>query len=146
MLLQRLVNDDDTGFGYDYMGSAEYENGATKNGRTALARLFLNGDLCARRIRFSEKMGRMMAPSIDVLAMGGEETLEHLGDPAVISVTKEPFYIHRAKYAGWMQVGWDEESIDPLMLVRLDAPDEEIKARVSAFLKDPIAYLKEKAA
>ena len=138
MLLQRLINDPASGFNYDYMGAAEYENGATKNGRIALARLYLAGNFVARRIQLAEKMGRMTSPPISVLAMGSAETLDRLGDQATIKITKAPLRIRQASYSGWMNVGDSVENTEPLMFVRLDAPEEEIVMRVRQFLDDPI--------
>lgn len=141
MLLQRLVNDEDVGFNYDYMGAAEYEYGATRNGRMAIARLFLDGKMCARRVQFQEKHGRTTEQAITVLALGSAETLDKLGNPMVISTTKEAFRTHSSKIAGWLHVG-HSDNVEPLMLLRLDAPGQEVTERVQAFLKDPIDALK----
>jgi len=144
MLLQRLVTDEDVGFNYDYMGSAEYEYGATRNGRLALARLFVEDKMCARKIQLQEKIGSNKSAPITVLAVGSAETLDALGNPAVLPVTKEAFRLHQAKYAGWMHVGPSEE-VEPLLFVRCDMPGEEISRRVQSFLKEFIDGLKQAA-
>lgn len=144
MLLQRLVTDEDVGFNYDYMGAAEYEYGATRNGRLALARLFLDDKMCARKIKVSESIGRMKGEPITVLAIGSAETLDALGNPAVLPVTKEAFRLHQAKYAGWMHVGPSEE-VEPLLFVRCDMPGEEISQRVQSFLKEFIDGLRQES-
>lgn len=142
MFLQRLIADEEVGFNYDYMGSVEYENGATRNGRMALANLFVDGKMCARKIKMCEKIGKMKHDPIEVLAIGSTETLDALGNPAVISVTKEAFHLHQAKYIGWMHVGHSEK-VEPLLFVRCDMPGDEISDRVNKFLKGPIDYIKE---
>ena len=142
MLLQRLVDSECKGFGYDYMGASEYENGATTNGLAALARLFLDGRLVARKAGFGEIHGRMRGEYVTVLAIGSEETLDRLGDLMDIKVTHEPFHAHRARITAWMAVDMDPARVEPLMLVRIEAPDEQIMERVSLFLKEAIEYEK----
>lgn len=142
MLLQRLVDSECKGFGYDYMGASEYENGATTNGLAALARLFLDGRLVARKAGFGEIHGRMRGEYVTVLAIGSEETLDRLGDPMDIKVTHEPFHAHRARITAWMAVDMEPVRVEPLMLVRIEAPDEQIMERVSLFLKEAIEYEK----
>lgn len=142
MLLQRLVDSEHKGFGFDYMGASEYENGATTNGLAALARLFLDGRLVARKTGFGEIHGRMRGEYVTVLAIGSKDTLNRLGDPMDIKVTREPFHAHRARITAWMAVDMDPARVEPLMLVRIEAPDEQIMERVSLFLKDAIEYEK----
>ena len=142
MLLQRLVDSECKGFGYDYMGASEYENGATTNGLAALARLFLDGRLVARKAGFGEIHGRMRGEYVTVLAIGSEETLDRLGDLMDIKVTHEPFHAHRARITAWMAVDMDPARVEPLVLVRIEAPDEQIMERVSLFLKEAIEYEK----
>lgn len=142
MLLQRLVDSETRGFGFDYMGASEYENGATTNGMAALARLFLEGRLVARKTGFGEIHRRMRGEYVTVLAIGSAETLDRLGDPMDIRVTHEPFHAHRARITAWMAVDMDRAMLEPLMLVRIEAPDEQIMERVSLFLKDAIEYEK----
>ena len=144
MLLQRLVTDENVGFNYDYMGAAEYEFGATRNGRLALARLFVEDKMSARKIQLHEKIGKMKGEPITVLAIGSAETLDTLGNPAVLPVTKEAFHLHQAKYVGWMHVGHSEQ-VEPLLFVRCDMPGEEISQRVQSFLKEFIDGLKQAA-
>ena len=84
----------------------------------------------------------MRGEYVTVLAMGSAETLDRLGDPMDIRVTHEPFPAHRARITAWMAVDMDRAVLEPLMLVRIEAPDEQIMERVSLFLKDAIEYEK----
>lgn len=143
MLMQRLTAAGSVGFGYDYMGSAEYENDAPRAAREALARLFIEGALVARTTRLAEMMGRMTSPSVDVVVMGSPAEIERLGDPAVIRVTKEPLRVTQDGIAGWMKLPESgEKDFSPLLVVRLTMPEEEIASRVESFLSDPIAYVR----
>lgn len=146
MLLQRLNKDDTAGFNYDYMGSAEYEYGSTRKGRVAIARLFLEGKMCARSVKFQEVIGKNEFEPIGVLAIGTSEALDKLGNPMKIRVTQESFRTREEDIVGWLHVSMDEEDFDPLMMIRLDMPADEIHVRVEQFLADPIKYLKEDGA
>lgn len=145
MLLQRLVADDKSGFNYDFMGAAEYENGATMNGRTQIAELFLRDKMQARVIDFIEVIGRNEQSLVSVLAMGTPAFLDQLGNPAKISVWKETFRTSDKNIIGWLNVAWPGRSLDPFMMVRM-SEGADIQQRIEKFLKDPIEYLRQQEA
>lgn len=142
MLLQRLTLDDRIGFNYDYMGAAEYENGATRVGRTAIAQAFIDKTIEARPIQFIETYGKYRSEPVEVIAMGTAETLDRLGPVAEINAWKEAFHTNDKKIVGWMNVGWDRA--EPLILLRTDTAD--LQSRVNQFFADPISWLQEQAA
>lgn len=143
MFLQRLKADEKVGFNYDYMGAAEYEFGATANGRVALAKLFIEGKMHAKRIQFVEVHHGHESRPIEVLAIGAEESLKALGNPARIPVIKEPFRTDDAKLIGWMNVGFDRDRTTPLLLARIGNKNSaEVAERIQKFLADPIEYVK----
>ncbi len=143
MFLQRLTHDDTSGFNYDHMGSAEYEFGVTRDARTAMAKLFISDGMKARAIDFVEKIGKNESSPVLVLALGSEETLDKLGNPAIIQVTKEPFRTSNRNINGWMLVDPENKDVTPLMLLRVT---DDVQERLGKFLKDPIAALREEAA
>jgi len=141
MLLQRLVADPDIGFNYDYMGSAEYEFGATRRGRMALAQIFVEDRMVARRVAFVEQFGFNTFDPIQVLALGSADMLDGLGDPMTIRAYKEAFRTRSPDIIGWMNVSQDR-AVKPLLLVRLGADPGEAQDRIGKFLKDPIEALR----
>ena len=145
MHLQRLVAHDKVGFNYQYMGAAEYENGATTHGREAIAELFLRDRMQACIIDFIEVTGHHECKPVPVLAMGTPGFIEQLGNPARIKVTKERFGTSDKNVIGWLNVAWPGRDIDPFMMVRLSEGDA-IQGRIEKFLKDPIDYLREQEA
>lgn len=142
MLLQRLKDEKDIGFNYDYMGSAEYENEATTNGRLAVAKIFVESKICARRVELVEKYGVNKSRPISVLAVGKEETLNRLGNPMIIGTSKSRFRTEDENITGWLHVGHHED-VEPLLLARLNENNDLIQEKIEAFLKGPIDYLQE---
>lgn len=136
MLLQRLTKDSDCGFNYDYMGYAEYENGATANGRVKLAETFVDGQLVARRINFH---------GVPVLALGSEAIINEIGAVFNPSISKTGFRVEDPKIVAWIQVGWFGQGFEPLLMVRLSLGGEEISARVQSFLDRAIDHVKSEA-
>lgn len=142
MLLQRLKPDDTCGLNYDYMGAAEYEFGATANGRLAIARLFLNKEMAARTIRFVEVHGMSERAPVDVLAVGTQDMLANIAGTAKIRVIKEAFRTDDPRIIGWMNVGHDE-NVTPFLMVRLSIGVDNVQKRIQAFLERPIEHLRE---
>lgn len=128
MLLQRLLADDRAdgcGLNYDYMGSAEFEFGATREARIKLANLQIEGKLVGKQVRLYEKWGRSNRGPIDVYLFGSQEYIDKLlSNPPVLSLgvngdlivcpTKEAARIDDIRYIGWMQV----RSNEPLLIIR----------------------------
>lgn len=140
MLLQRLVTDDKIGFNYDYMGSAEYENGATKKGRTAIAQAFLDGKIKAKATNFVEMIGPNHDTGIPVVVMGLAETIDSIGDELEIRVFKETFRTRDKNMVGWMNVAWHGHELNPLLIVRADLSDAQ--ERINKFFGPVIGELK----
>lgn len=143
MLLQRLIADPKCGFNYDYMGSAEYEFGATALARTDFARQYIAGNIAAKRMTFIEQVNRFNGngharAGIDVVVYSTKEVIEGFGDELTIQVTKETFRTDNPKYLGWMKVtGPRSTPPAPLFIVRADVD----LTNVDKFFKDPIDYL-----
>lgn len=137
MFLQRLLADDTIGFRYDFMGSAEYENGATRTGRLEIAKAYLAGTIEARAITFIEVHGKSVGEPVEVMALGRTEFLDKLGKIAEIRTTKEAFRTREEGIIGWMNVGWD--ACEPLLLLRADG--YKLQERLDKFMADPIKAL-----
>lgn len=133
MLLQRLIKDSDCGFNYDYMGYAEYENGATANGRVKLAETFVDGRLVARQINFH---------GVPVLALGSESIINEIGAAFNPNISKTSFRVDDPKIVAWMQVGWFGQGFEPLLMVRLSLGGDEISKCVQSFLDRAIDHVK----
>ena len=142
MYLQRLVADKEIGFNYDYMGSAEYEFGATLNGRSAFARAYLEGDIAAKKTLFVEKFYGSLSKPVEVVVMGRKKDIEAIGAEMVISVTKESFRTESSKIIGWMNVG--RESCTPFFIMRADLADAG--KRIESFFAPAIEAIKEELA
>jgi hypothetical protein len=144
MLLQRLVRDETAGFNYDYMGAAEYEFGATRNGRGALATAFIEGKLHARPIQFREVHYGSVLPPVNVLAVGSKEVIDNIvAAGGKISVIKETFRTNDSNIVGWMNVGWEMRRTTPLLLVRQSLHPADITARTKKFLEPFIEQARE---
>lgn len=144
MLLQRLVKDETAGFNYDYMGSAEYEFGATRNGRGALALAFINSNFHARVIDFREVHYGSVLPPVTVIAMGSKDAIDDLAAAGgKISVIKETFRTNDSNIVGWMNVGWEMRRTTPLLLVRQSLHPADITARTKKFLEPFIEQARE---
>ena len=148
MLLQRLITDNNVGFNYDYMGAAQYEFGATTNGRTKFAQAYLEGNIAAKKMKFVELINMFNGNghsrrAIDVVVYTTKEALATMGDTFTAQVTKEHFRTDDPKIVAWMSVGIPNgREFAPLFIVR---DDPEMIARVDLFFKDPIDYLEGQA-
>lgn len=131
MLLQRLVADKNIGFNYDLMGAAEYEFGATRNGRAAIAQAYLKGDISAKRTLFIEAHGSRRSPGVKVAVLARPETLAKIGDEMIVQVVKECFYTDDERIIGWMNVGQDY--VEPMMIIRENV--EDMRDRVNDFFR-----------
>ena len=146
MLLQRLTKDDTVGFNYDYMGAAEYEFGATRNGRAALAQAFVDKQFFARPLVFREVIGQNVMPAIGVVAMGSKEMLDALeADGGRISVTKEAFRTGDTNIVAWMAVAWESYRAKPLLLVRRSLGGKDLTNRTKKFLDPFIEAIEQEA-
>lgn len=142
MLLQRLIADKDIGFNYDYMGSAEYEFGATRNGRMELAQAFLDGEIVARVLQVSEVYtSKDPGKCIEVVALGRQSMLDALESNPRIRISKESFRFDNPNIIGWMNVGSDK--IEPLIMIRTSVEDSQ--QRINDFIQPFIDGLREEA-
>lgn len=142
MLLQRLIADKDIGFNYDYMGSAEYEFGATRNGRMELAQAFLEGEIFARVLKVSEVYNpKDPGKSIEVVALARKSMLDMLEANPRIRISKESFRFDNRNIIGWMNVGTDK--IEPLIMIRTSVEDSQ--KRINDFIRPFIDGLREEA-
>jgi hypothetical protein len=123
MFLQRLVNDDDIGFNYHYMGSSEFEHGSTTVAREKLARLMIDKQIGGKKVNLTEKWGRSLNGPIEVWVFGDKNYIADLGtrgstDPIVGDLTvtthKSSARFDDPKILGWMNVYYGE----PLLIVR----------------------------
>lgn len=143
MLLQRLIADPKCGFNYDYMGSAEYEFGATTLARTDFARQYLAGNIAAKCMTFVEQVNRFNGngharAGIDVVVYSTKEVIEGFGDELTIQVTKETFRTDNPNILGWMKVAGPRSTPPaPLFIVRANVD----RKRVDQFFQPPIDYL-----
>jgi len=133
MYMQRLRTDETVGFNYDYMGAAEYEFGATKNGRMAIAQAYIDGTIKAKLVKVREDNG----PEHEMIILAPEKFLADCDDVFHFTRLKERMRLDDPRIIAWMNVKWDRVDI-PLMLVRTDVPTW----RVDKFFKDPIDYLR----
>jgi hypothetical protein len=140
MYLQRLVADDKSGFNYDYMGSAEYEFGATRKTRSKIAYYFARGNISAKRISFVERMwnGSRLKP-VDTVIIGRKDYISSLDDELVIKISKEAFRTQSTDIIGWMNVDPYREA-EPFVIVRADLPD--VQKRIDMFFGDFIKAAK----
>ncbi len=142
MLLQRLIADKDIGFNYDYMGSAEYEFGATRNGRMELAQAFIDGEIVARVLQVSEVYNsKDPGKNIEVVALGRKNMIDALEASPRIRISKESFRFDNPNILGWMNVGADE--VEPLIMIRTSV--EDAQKRINDFIRPFIDGLREEA-
>jgi hypothetical protein len=147
MLLQRLIADKDSGFNYDYMGSAEFEFGATSIAREALARLVMRKKLAARESRFFVKWGRTTHGPIDVYVFGLQKTLDDIGIAPLpgtkvpydllVTADKENARMDNDRILGWMSVRSDS----PILILRrtednLDRGNKFLQMFINQILKE----------
>lgn len=112
LYMQRLLQNPNVGFDCDYMGSAEYEFGATKTGRLALARLAKDEKLLKKPMWISEDKGK----PIEVIAYSHAEFFAE-NEKIHFENLKESMRLDKSNILGWMAVHWDKISV-PLLLVR----------------------------
>jgi hypothetical protein len=145
MYLQRLIEDDKTGFNYDYMGRAEYEFGATMNARKALAAKHLDGEIQVRILNFIEIIGKNESKPVEVAVLAPEGTfclLDIEDDTLRIKVTGEPFRTASPNIIGWMNIEEDDcGTVIPMLMVRTDADD--ISNRIEKFTSGLIRKMRE---
>lgn len=126
LYMQRLVPNPNVGFNYDYMGAAEYEFSATKAGREALAKAYIEKDIMASRVLVSEDD----STPIELIAIGRKEFI--LNNPSMDFVRlKERMRLDDSRFIGWMSVQWKNPT--PLLLLRPEYP--EIQKAVDLFMR-----------
>lgn len=145
MLLQRLVADSKCGLNYDYMGSAEYEFGATANGRSGLAKAFLEDDLKFKWFDFVEVRGRFSYPPVQVVGLARQKMIDQIPGTFRVNVTKENFRTDNSRIIGWMLVDYAGRTCgptdNPLLILRANLDD--IQNRFVNFLQPFVDQMKE---
>ena len=135
--MQRMRLCEKVGFNYDYMGSAEYEFGATMEGRLAIAKAFIEGDIKSRLIEVRDEQ-----TSVELLMMARSEFVDSMGDIMDFGRLKEPMHLlDKWDTVAWLSVKWEQPT--PLFLVRPHVKD--IQRRVNRFFEPAIQHLKETA-
>jgi hypothetical protein len=141
MFLQRLIADPKIGFNYDDMGYAEFENGSTRKSRVALAKLIIDHDMSAKKVRLFERFGRSLHGPFEVFIFGQKDYIKGLGsrsatDPMLddirLDVQKSSMRLDNKNILGWMSVH-PYEKIDPLFIIRTG---EDNVQRGDTFLRD----------
>ncbi len=144
-LLQRMIADEKIGFNYDFMGSAEFENGSTTRARAELAGFMLDGMMTARRISFKGTWG-VTKVKFPAIVIGEKNFIEQMKPE--LSVTMEKGFMRDKDdtILGWMVVDADYNKI---FILREDDNYPANIDRLEKFLKpfaDQIADARKKAA
>lgn len=146
MFLQRLVEDDKTGFNYDYMGRAEYEFGVTFAARRALAEAHLDEKIKVKILNFVEVIGKNESKPVEVAVLADDKAFSLLnieGETLRIKVTGESFRTGSPNIIGWMNIENDDfGNVIPLLMVRTSADD--LSNRIEKFTREIINKIRNK--
>lgn len=119
MLLQRLISDENIGFNYDYMGSAEFEWGGQRNTRASLAAAWRDGKIKAGKTVLKTQHGDV----VPMVVFGTEKDLSKIGPELVIMLQKSGLHAEDERIRGWLTV----DQAANLVFVR-DGDREAMKA------------------
>lgn len=139
--LQRLILDKACGFNYDFMGYAEFEGGATLNGRTAMADGLVNKIMAAKEldVKFYNIMNtgeRGYQKPVPCIVIATVTALAAVRDTIEVRWEKTGPRQENDRIVGWMTVWRDSHPEDtPMLILKKDVPD--MQTRINQFF-DPI--------
>lgn len=144
-LLQRMIADENIGFNYDYMGAAEFENGATARARGELAGFMLDGQMTARRVNFKGTWG-VTKVKFPAIVIGEKRYVDQMKPELSVTMEKGSMRNQDENILGWMIV---DKDCSKLFILRDDENYPVNINRLEKFLKpfaDQIAETRKEAA